>query len=531
MLWLAVAFPDLGLALHTRAQPPGTLPRPLALVQEGRVLAANAEAAACGVAPGLRTASAVALCPPLRFVDHQPAEEARLLRQLAEACIALTPTVVLAPPQGLLLEVEGCLQLFRGQAGLLKQLRRALRPFALDYRVAQAPTPKAALALVASAQADASLQLPVPLALRDCLPLLRAVPVTVLPWPSPLQAKLQALHLPCLGELLALPRAALSKRLGTAATHYLAQLLGELPDPQAAITVAEDFQSTLYFLDGISHAEGLRFPMKRLLDDFCRFLRQRQWSCARFSWRLAHQDKSRQQLVIASARGEPQAGRFMQLTELKLESFRISAPVEALTLVATEFQAQADTRLSLLPEPGQEDEKALELLDRLRARLGVDACRQITGGNALRPEQEQQIHRPGVSPTSASDREAAVGLKPDLRPKEVPPWGRPQGVPCLGRPKEVPSWGRPKEDPCPGGPQALRPCWLFPEAKALRVMEGRLWWQGAFTLLTRPERIALPWWEDGDTRDYYLARHDNGGHYWLYFSRDTQTWFCHGLFG
>src|SRR5690606_6296053 len=123
----------------------------------------------------------------------------------------------------------------------------------------------------------------------------------------------------------------------------------------------EDFEATLFFLDGISHVEGLRFPMKRLLDDFCRFLRQRQLSCARFSWRFAHQDRSRQSLVIASARGEPQAARFMQLSELKLEHFRISAPVEGLTLIATEFQPQTDTRLALLPDPGQEDEKALAL--------------------------------------------------------------------------------------------------------------------------------------------------------------------------
>lgn len=530
MLWLAVAFPDLGLAVHTRAQPPGVLPRPLALVQEGRVRAANAEAAACGVTPGLRTASAVALCPPLRFADYRPVDEARLLRQLAEACIALTPTVVLAPPQGLLLEVGGCLQLFRGQAGLLKQLRKVLRPFAVAYAVAQAPTPKAAQALVVSDLAAASLQLPLPLALRDCLPLLRPLPVAVLPWPAPLQAKLQALHLHALGELLALPRAALSKRLGTAATRYLAQLLGELPDPQAAITVAEDFQSTLYFMDGISHVEGMRFPMKRLLDDFCRFLRQRQWSCARFSWRFAHQDKSRQQLVIASARGEPQAARFMQLSELKLENFRISAPVEAITLVATEFQAQADTHLSLLPEPGQEDDKALELLDRLRARLGAEACQQVAGGNALRPEAEQRL---GDSAGLAIDGQPALhgwpGAAGNIRSPADARAANPAGstpLPGIDATPAVAMAAAERTDRSP-----LRPCWLFPEAKAVRVLEGRLWWQGAFTLLTRPERIALPWWEDGDTRDYYLARHDNGGHYWLYFSRDTQAWFCHGVFG
>lgn len=500
-LWLALAFPDLGLAVHTRAQPPGAAPRPLVLVAEGRVLACNTEAANAGVAPGQRTAGALALCPPLRFLDVQPAEEARLLRQLAETCIAVTPTVVLAPSQGLphalLLEVGGCLQLFRGPAGVTKQLRRCLKPLGVHTVLAQAPTPKAALALVASDQAEASLLLPG--GMRDYLPLLRAVPARALPWEPALQKKLEALHLRTLGDLLALPRAALSKRLGVTATRYLAQLLGELPDPQQAITVAEDFEATLFFLDGISHVEGLRFPMKRLLDDFCRFLRQRQLSCSRFQWRFSHFDKSRQQLAIASARGEPQAARFMHLSELKLEHFRISAPVESLTLSAREFQPQSDTRLALLPEPGQEDGKALELLDRLRARLGTEACQLVGAVNSLWPEREQRM---------GNTLSKSAMAQPLLLPKPQPTSHHPQ---------------------TPQTPQ--RPFWLWPEPKALRLVDGQLWWEGAFALLIRPERIALPWWEDDDTRDYYLARHDNGGHYWLYFSQREQAWFCQGLFG
>ncbi|MDP2227145.1 MAG: DNA polymerase Y family protein [Moraxellaceae bacterium] len=484
MLWLAVAFPDLGLAVHTRAQPPEVNARPLALVRDGRVLAGNAVAMAAGIQPGQRTAGAMALCPVLRFLEQLPEEEARLIKRLADSCIAVTPTVVLSPPHTLLLEIEGCLQLFRGLAGVLRQLRRGLRQIEMTYTLALAPTPKAALALVPSAQADASLALPLPITHQTCRELLAPVPVAVLPWPEPLQRKLAALHLASLGELLALPRAALSKRLGTDCTRYLAQLLGELPDPQTPIIVAEDFQETLFFLDGISQVDGLRFPMKRLLEDFCRFLRQRQWSCARFQWRFAHQDKSRQSLIIASSRGEPQAARFMQLTELKLEHVRISAPVEAITLIATEFHPQSDTRLSLLPDPGQEDTKALELLDRLRARLGAEACQCLHVVDTHRPEAAQHLTT------------TAATAQPPTQPDSTP-----------------------------------RPFWLWPEPKPVRVMEGQLWWQGALTLLSRPERISLPWWEASDTRDYYLARHDNGAHYWVFFSWEQHRWFCHGLFG
>jgi protein ImuB len=489
MLWLAIDIPALPLLVHTRAQRPephaGAQPQMLAVVAEGRVLACNAAAAAAGVMPGQGTASALALCPSLRFLEHLPQEEVRLLLLMAEACFSLTPTVVLAPPHSILLEVGGCLQLFRGQAGLLRQLQKRLRPFGAAVVLAQGPTAKAALLLAQGAQAQASLALlppSSPLTMAMCLPLLQQVPVQCLPWDREQQRKLQRLHIRTLGELLALPRASVSKRLGVAATRYIAALLGEVADPQELLVPAEDFQAGLHFLDGISHAEGLRFPMRRLLEDFCRFLRQRQFSCARFHWRFTHQDKSRQQLLIASARGEPQVGRFLTLSELQLENFRISAPIESITLVAHEFQAQADTRLTLLPDPGQEDEQALALLDRLRARLGTDACQRLSPQNHWRPEREQAAAHEFCTDAVASDG-------------------------------------------------ALRPFWIWPEAKPVRVMADGLWWQGAFALLSGPERIALPWWEDGDSRDYYLARHDNGGHYWLYFSANAGAWFCQGLFG
>lgn len=486
MWWLALTFPDLGLAIHTRGQAIISPDTALALVADGRVLACNAVAREHGVLPGQRTANAVALCARLRFLRHEPEAEQRLLRQLAEACFVVTPTVVMTPQQTVLLEVGGCLGLFKGIHGVLRQLRQALRPFHLPYQLAQGHTPKAADILVRAGLGEASLAWAPPLPVEAVLPLLNQAPPDVLPWPEPLHKKAQRLHLQNIGELLALPRAALSKRLGIEATHYLAQLRGDLPDPQAPITLSDDFQATLHFLEGISHVEGMRFPMKRLLDEFCVFLRQRQLSCARFQWRLAHQDKSRQSLTIASARGEPQAARFMQLTELKLEHLRLSAPVEVITLIATEFQPQSDTRLSLLPSPGAEDSKGLELLDRLRARLGQEACHGLMPLPSHVPEAAQTTTpHPGAMPDSA----------------ESTPHTR---------------W---------------RPFWLWPEPKALRIMEGRLWWQGELTLLSLPERISLPWWEDGGTRDYYLARHDNGGHYWLFYCWERHQWFCHGLFG
>ncbi len=482
MLWLAVHLPDLSLAVHRRAQA-----RPneaaLAVASQGRIQAADRLAQTQGISPGQNTATALAICPSLRLLEPRPEAEAQLLAHMAQSCLALTPTVVLKPPQALLLEVGGCLALFRGLPALLKRLRQILRHFAVETAIALAHTPKAAQLLAMGSAAADSLALTPPLQTSAVVALLHRQPCQHLPWPPAQHKTLQQLQLLHMGDLLSLPRAALSKRLGTPYTQYLAQLLGEVADPQQAISPAEEFQASLFFLDGISHSEGLRFPMRRLLDDFCLFLRQRQLQCPRLYWKFSHQDKSRQQLLISSSDGAPDSLRWLRLSELRLDTFQISAPVEMLSLEAHEFSSAQARPLSLLPDTPQAQQGTQELLDRLRARLGTDAVLYLHAQDQHDPAAAQRL-RPQPSALSSAQLSPA------------------------------------------------RPFWLWPQARPLPTAHRQPWQPAGFVLLRGPERMALPAENnEGAVRDYYLARHANGAHYWLYYEAATQSWFCQGLWG
>ena len=77
MLWLALEFPRL--PLQALASPSS----PSAVVERGRVRVADAQAAAAGVLPGQRLATALALAPGLQALAGDPGCEAAALQQLA----------------------------------------------------------------------------------------------------------------------------------------------------------------------------------------------------------------------------------------------------------------------------------------------------------------------------------------------------------------------------------------------------------------------------------------------------------------
>jgi DNA polymerase-4 len=71
--------------------------RPLILSQSdqtsGQVLALSAEAAQCGVRPGMSLQQAQALCPPARFIPANPAHYHRRLNDIVALLAAVTPKV------------------------------------------------------------------------------------------------------------------------------------------------------------------------------------------------------------------------------------------------------------------------------------------------------------------------------------------------------------------------------------------------------------------------------------------------------
>lgn len=275
MPWFGAHFPRLGIEIfeHRDAARPG---RPAVLVDGERIRLANASARAAGIAPGSTLATALGIAGDLRRFDRDAAGERDRLHGLAEAASRYTPRVSLSEPDGLVLDARASLRLFGGAAILGAALAVLFRRARHEARIAAAHTPAAALALARAGRAPGIEDSPDPgqVAARS-LAALRGTPLECAEIEAGDTERLTGMGIRTLGQLLALPRDELGMRFGPALPDYLARLAGEAPDPRRSIIPRERFASSLHFVEPVSNAQTLLFPMRRLATDLGAWLRGR----------------------------------------------------------------------------------------------------------------------------------------------------------------------------------------------------------------------------------------------------------------
>lgn len=457
---------------------------PSVVTARGRVLAADPVAAAAGILPGHKLSTALGLLPGLRACERDPAREARALADLACWAGRFTPTVSLAPPAALLLEIGGCRRLFGGIEAIVAAVLDGCRVQGWSVDWAVAPTPLGARWL-ARAGAAASYE-----SLAALQAALADLPCAVPDWPAEVLARLDAFGLRRLGELSAQPAGGLRRRIGNGPLDDLLRARGELPDPQRAFVFPERFAAGLELPSRVEFAEGLAFAAQRLFAALAGWLQVRQMLLRAGSLQLTHDDGSTSVLPLRF--GEPCAdeGRFMRLLREHLSRLQLVAPVEALHLTADEVVARPDASAGLFDQALQ-GEGAAACIERLRARLGDDAVHSL----ALHAD-----HRPECA--SRSDDPAGI---------------------FAAKAASTATFGKP------------RPLWLLPAPQPLAEHVDGPHWHGPLQLVTRSERLESGWWDSGEPsavgdlrRDYFVARTGEGQWAWIF--RDAQGWFLHGLF-
>src|SRR5579872_2261444 len=121
------------------------------------------------------------------------------LEQVARCAQRFTPRVSLVRPDGLLLEVKGSLHLFEGPHRLLCELAHELATMRLEFTLALAPTPLAALVPARIGK---------PLIVTDESQLvgqLAPLPLVSLRWPEDVLERLAHMGVRTIGQVLRLP--------------------------------------------------------------------------------------------------------------------------------------------------------------------------------------------------------------------------------------------------------------------------------------------------------------------------------------
>ncbi len=452
-------------------------------------------AAAAGVAPGLRLASAWALLPELAVRERDVGRERAALDRLACWAGGFTSEVCPQPPQLLLLEVAGSLRLFGGAEALFARVVAGCREQGFAPQAALAPTPLAAEWLAKAGHGLAPCLDPADLAQR-----LGALPLPALDLSAQDLARLGGFGARSLGDVLRLPRAGLARRLGVGFAADLARALGELPDPRPRFVFPERFALRLELPGRVDNALALGFAGRRLIAALCGWLAARGGGIGGCAFALEHERGARQHaptlLPLAFAGLTRDAERMGRVLVERLQGLELPAAVEAMTLRSDRPEALAGHAGSLFAGPGERvgaEHSMAVLVERLQARLGSRRVFSLAAVAEHRPENTSQPVAPKFLP--------ARKLSPTAPTKAAGP----------------------------------RPFWLLPQPQALREAAGRPQRNGPLQLLAGPERIESGWWDAAEAgalgdvrRDYFIALSPHAE--WLWVFRSAEGWFLHGVF-
>ncbi|HET7268591.1 MAG TPA: DNA polymerase Y family protein [Oleiagrimonas sp.] len=469
MLWACVLLPSLALDSVLRGQPAPD--HPLALVhgpaQQRRLVAVNLHARAAGLAPGQRLAEAQAVCLNLTTATYEPGRTRASLTLVAAWAYRYSAQVLLDPPRAIMLEVGKSMELFGPWPDFEARLRADLLQLGFAHRIALAPTPRAAHVL--ARQQDGSV-VTTPEALPESL---AAIAVTRAGLPDKLTGRLADMGMHRLGDLLALPRAALQRRFGKTLVEALDELLGKQPHALAAYQPPDRFTARTDLGCEVKQHQALLFPLRRMLSDLATTLAARDGGVERFVVRFGHMDAPPTALAIGLLAPERAADALFEVTRLRLEQTRLPHPVLDVSIAADDLPPFVPAARDLFTPHTAHALPWPQLCNRLHARLGNDAVYQLR-------------------------------VDPDPRPEAA----------CV------------RDDATPATDTSTppRPTWLLPRPIPLRGP--------APTVLAGPERLETGWWDGGDIRrDYYVLELATGQRAWAFCAPGTRgPYMLHGWF-
>lgn len=465
-----------------------------------RLAACDRAALELGLTPGTALADARARVPDLAVFVHDPAADIKLLGWLADGCERYTPTCMLDPPQGMLLDITGCAHLLgEDEAVLANDLKARLRRHGLTCRVALGATPDSARAKAKYAKA-----------------VIDDLPVEALDGGDKVHQALRRAGLKSIGDLAKRPRTPLAARFGKAVVVKLARLLEEEDPhitPRRAMPIIHVSQN---FAEPVARTNDVLSTIEALVGEAAVQLRERGEGGRRFEVSLFRSDGHVARLAVDTGTPTRDPALLDRLIRERIDA--LADPLDPgfgydlIRLAVPVAETLANSQMGLETKVDVKAE-GLALIDRLSVRLGAGRVRHFHLGNSHIPERAAQ-EGAAVLGASSGDWPKPEAGEPPMRPFRL--FDPPQYIDVIA---EIPD----------GPPRQFR--WRR-KLHHVALYEG-------------PERIASEWWRrkgghepgaGGLTRDYYRVEDSEGRRFWVFrhglYGREKNDpiWYLHGLF-
>ena len=460
-------------------------------------------------------------------------DNAAAQRAVGSIALGFTPRVVLLD-EAVLMDVTGSLRLFGGLARLMALLNRQLTGFFESNRLpAQVKLAQGATSLIALGRLRA-----INPATGTSVGRVADLPMHTLSAARPHLGVLERTGCRTWDDLLRLPREGVARRFGAALLEALDRARGAVPDNYKWLALPEQFDEKIELDALVIHAPALMMGAERLLVNLQAWLlgRQSGLSALKLIW---HLDKRRDvpptgELEIRTANPAQDMRHVARLVSEHLAQQQLPAPVHSLTLQSLVTEKLSDSAAatgSLLMEACQQGGGAIELIERLSARLGE--------ANVL-AWQPLADHRPEQMQRWASAR--------SVMPYAIKSVAACAGIDWAGDKKHIKR--RPKTSPTDlllNRTEALYPTWLLPEPIHLATFGNSPVYQGKLQRLAGPQRLEATGWlmksseanKPPAIRDYFIYRNQQGALLWVYSERlavvstasvQPRAWYLHGFF-
>lgn len=475
-LWLCLRFPLLPL----ECLPPDT-ERPVAVVESQRIVAANELALSAGIKPGHSSSTARALIEDgeLRLLNRDRNREAQVIEQLLCWAYGFTPTLEAWHGNTLQLEVGSCLKLYRDVNRLNDALKRKLAYRGFTVASGLAPNRWSAWLLSHTNSRNSTGDDVNRQAALTAIPLRILLSIPGNDFQQSVE-RLEKAGIKTLGQLLDLPPSSIARRCGKPLHQWLQALTTTSDRLTTDFLPPQQFKDNFWFGFEIRHSNELQPAMEQLLEGLAGFLTSAQLTTTTINWHMLRAQGGFQSLTVKSSEAHRSVERWLKLSVLQLERYSLEENIEGLSLDVSELQQEVMIESDLFGD-SRSNESLYSLIDRLRARLGLQAVQYL---------DLREAHLPEFSQLLTQEQPAAAPLKA-----------------------------------YPG----QRPFWLLEEPHPIRAWNDQLFWNGPLELIYGPERIEDNWWDQPTSRDYYVARTEEGQPIWVFQNRHNQRWYVQGV--
>jgi protein ImuB len=580
--YLALWFPLLPADLRRRRFGPDDAPLAFVEKQRGamRIVALDARSLKLGLAPGLTLADARARVPELAAIDHDPYADRLWLERIADGCDRWTPMVALDPPDGVTLDITGCLEGYspsfpsvraelveapsfssgaprkgrpfdklgangkgsspdhHAEAALAADIEQRLAEAGMTLRLAFAGTPEAAQALARYQALPAA----------DERSAIRRLPIAALRIEEETDTALRRAGLKTIGDLADRSSAPLAARFGEGLVTALDGMLGRADSRISPRRALPAIVCERRFAEPIATTRDALAVLDDLVREAMVALEERHGGGRRFTGRLYRSDGQVSEIAIET--GLPTRDPAVPARLFRERIDALSDPIDPgfgfdmIRLAVPTIEPLAATQLKL--EGGKVAEEAMAaLVDRLSTRLGRNRVRRFAPRDTHIPEQRALV-LPAVELPDPTPWPAPPPGEPPLRPIHL--FDPPQRIEVIAEVPDGPPrrfrWRRTHHEVARyEGPERIAGEWW-------RVRVSRLPDPEPCVLRPKPGRDAMAC-DEADaadqpttppkgksllTRDYFRVEDVRGRRFWLFrhglYGRETETpdWYVHGLF-